>query len=63
MNACADWILGTLPVFMVKNLRLSLLTKVLIAGILAFAAVYVLLFPKLTLIPAHMILGEVQPLS
>jgi hypothetical protein len=43
MNACADWILGTLPFLMVKNLRLSFSTKILVAGILAFAAVYVIL--------------------
>jgi hypothetical protein len=43
MNACTDWILGTLPFFMVKNLNLSFSAKMLVAGILAFAAVYVTL--------------------
>jgi hypothetical protein len=42
MNACADWILGTIPFFMVKHLHLSFMTKMLVASILAFAAVYVL---------------------
>ena len=39
LNACADWTLGTIPFFLVKNLQLSFLTKMLVAGILAFAAV------------------------
>jgi hypothetical protein len=43
LNACTDWILGTLPFFIVKNLDLSFPTKMLVAGILAFAAVYVML--------------------
>ena len=44
LNACTDWILGILPVFMVRHLNMSFQTKVLVVGILAFAAVYV--FPK-----------------
>jgi hypothetical protein len=43
MNACTDWILGTLPFFMVRSLNLTFTTKMLVAGILAFAAVYVAL--------------------
>jgi hypothetical protein len=42
LNACTDWILGTLPFFIVKDLDLSFRTKMLVAGILAFAAVYVM---------------------
>ena len=42
MNACTDWILGTLPFFMVKNLNLSFGTKIMVAGLLAFAALYVM---------------------
>jgi hypothetical protein len=41
MNACTDWILGTLPFFMVRRLNLSFSTKMQVAGLLAFAAVYV----------------------
>lgn len=41
MNAVADWILGTVPFFMVRGLNLSFATKMAVAGILAFAAVYV----------------------
>lgn len=39
MNACTDWILGTLPFFMVRHLNMSFRTKILVVGILAFAAV------------------------
>jgi hypothetical protein len=41
MNACTDWILGTLPFFMVRHLNLSFRTKMMVASLLAFAAVYV----------------------
>lgn len=49
MNACTDWILGTLPFFMVRHLNMSFRTKILVVGILAFAAVYVSPFPLLTI--------------
>ncbi|OAL05204.1 hypothetical protein IQ06DRAFT_66478 [Phaeosphaeriaceae sp. SRC1lsM3a] len=39
MNACTDWILGTLPFFMVRHLNMSFRTKMLVVAILAFAAV------------------------
>jgi hypothetical protein len=40
MNACTDWILGTLPFFIVRSMNLSFRTKTMVAGLLAFAAVY-----------------------
>jgi hypothetical protein len=40
LNACTDWILGTLPFFIVRSLNLSFRTKMMVAGLLAFAAVY-----------------------
>ncbi|KAJ4342006.1 hypothetical protein N0V87_001332 [Didymella glomerata] len=39
VNAAADWILGTLPFFIVWDLQMKLKTKLLVAGILAFAAI------------------------
>ncbi|KAH7384401.1 hypothetical protein DE146DRAFT_636509 [Phaeosphaeria sp. MPI-PUGE-AT-0046c] len=39
LNACTDWILGTLPFFMVRHLNMSFSTKMLVGGILAFAAI------------------------
>ncbi|KAJ4324297.1 hypothetical protein N0V94_001355 [Neodidymelliopsis sp. IMI 364377] len=39
VNAAADWALGTLPFFIVWDLQMKLKTKVLVAGILAFAAI------------------------
>jgi hypothetical protein len=39
VNAAADWILGTLPFFIVWDLQMKLKTKMLVAGILAFAAI------------------------
>lgn len=44
MNACTDWILGTLPFFMVRHLNMSFRTKMLVVAILAFAAVFVFPF-------------------
>ncbi|KAF1845062.1 uncharacterized protein K460DRAFT_282288 [Cucurbitaria berberidis CBS 394.84] len=39
VNAAADWAFGTLPFFIVWDLEMKLKTKLLIAGILAFAAI------------------------
>ncbi|KAF1923182.1 uncharacterized protein M421DRAFT_104644 [Didymella exigua CBS 183.55] len=39
VNAAADWALGTLPFFIVWDLHMKLKTKMLVAGILAFAAI------------------------
>lgn len=39
MNAAADWVLGTLPFFIVWDLHMKLKTKALVASILAFAAI------------------------
>lgn len=39
VNAAADWILGTLPFFIVWDLQMKAETKLLVAGILAFAAI------------------------
>ncbi|XPS69423.1 hypothetical protein M3J07_001684 [Ascochyta lentis] len=39
VNAAADWVLGTLPFFIVWDLQMKLKTKMLVAGILAFAAI------------------------
>ncbi|KAF3031873.1 hypothetical protein E8E12_001414 [Didymella heteroderae] len=39
VNAAADWMLGTLPFFIVWDLQMKLKTKLLVAGILAFAAI------------------------
>lgn len=39
VNTTADWVLGILPVFIVRNLQMKLKTKVLVVGILAFAAI------------------------
>ncbi|KAJ4381705.1 hypothetical protein N0V86_003069 [Didymella sp. IMI 355093] len=39
VNAAADWVLGTLPFFIVWDLQMKLKTKALVAGILAFAAI------------------------
>lgn len=39
VNAAADWALGTLPFFIVWDLQMKAKTKMLVAGILAFAAI------------------------
>ncbi|KAH7093331.1 hypothetical protein FB567DRAFT_172568 [Paraphoma chrysanthemicola] len=39
VNAAADWAFGTLPFFIVWDLEMKLKTKLLVAGILAFAAI------------------------
>jgi hypothetical protein len=39
VNAAADWAFGTLPIFIVWDLKMELKTKFLVAGILAFAAI------------------------
>jgi GDP-D-mannose dehydratase len=39
VNAAADWALGTLPIFIVYNLKMKLKTKLLVGSILAFAAI------------------------
>ncbi|ORX94210.1 hypothetical protein BCR34DRAFT_499411 [Clohesyomyces aquaticus] len=39
VNACADWILGLLPFFIVWDLQVNRKTKIMVAGILAFAAI------------------------
>jgi hypothetical protein len=39
VNAAADWAFGTLPIFIVWDLEMKFKTKVLVAGILAFAAI------------------------
>lgn len=39
VNAAADWALGTLPFFIVWDLQMKMKTKLLVAGILAFAAI------------------------
>lgn len=39
VNAAADWSFGILPFFIVWDLQMELKTKVLVAGILAFAAI------------------------
>lgn len=39
VNAAADWILGTLPFSIVWDLQMKMKTKMLVAGILAFAAI------------------------
>jgi hypothetical protein len=41
INACADWTLGILPIFLVWNLTINLRTKISVAVILALGAVYV----------------------
>jgi hypothetical protein len=41
LNAIADWALGLLPFFIVWGLEMKKKTKFLVAGILAFAAMYV----------------------
>lgn len=38
LNAGADWTFGILPIFIVKDLKISRRQKVVVAGILAFAA-------------------------
>jgi len=38
INAGADWTFGILPIFIVKDLKISRRQKVVVAGILAFAA-------------------------
>jgi hypothetical protein len=44
VNASADWALGTLPFFIVWDLNMKRTTKALVAGILAFAAMYAIYF-------------------
>jgi hypothetical protein len=39
VNAAADWAFGTLPFFIVWDLKMKLKTKLLVVGILAFAAI------------------------
>ncbi|KAF2110656.1 hypothetical protein BDV96DRAFT_615180 [Lophiotrema nucula] len=39
VNASADWVFGTLPFFIVWDLQMNLKTKLLVAGILTFAAI------------------------
>jgi hypothetical protein len=39
VNAAADWAFGTLPLFIVWDLKMKTKTKILVAGILAFAAI------------------------
>jgi hypothetical protein len=39
VNAAADWAFGTLPIFIVWDLEMKFRTKVMVAGILAFAAI------------------------
>lgn len=39
LNVIADWSLGILPIFVVKDLQMSKRQKKLVSGILAFAAV------------------------
>jgi hypothetical protein len=39
VNAAADWAFGTLPLFIVWDLKMKLKTKLLVGGILAFAAI------------------------
>ncbi|KAF2830844.1 hypothetical protein CC86DRAFT_434790 [Ophiobolus disseminans] len=39
VNAIADWAFGTLPFFIIWNLDMKLKTKLLVGGILAFAAI------------------------
>ncbi|KAH3993627.1 hypothetical protein HBI56_215390 [Parastagonospora nodorum] len=39
VNAAADWAFGTLPIFIVWDLKMKLKTKFLVAGVLAFAAI------------------------
>jgi hypothetical protein len=39
VNAAADWAFGLLPFFIVWDLKMKLKTKILVAGILAFAAI------------------------
>jgi hypothetical protein len=39
VNAAADWALGTLPFFIVWDLKMKFKMKLLVAGILAFAAI------------------------
>jgi hypothetical protein len=41
INAAADWAFGLLPFFIVWGLEMRTKTKLLVAGILAFAAMYV----------------------
>lgn len=41
LNALADWIFGLLPIFIVRDLQMSKRTKIMVAGILGFAALYV----------------------
>lgn len=39
LNVIADWSLGILPIFVVKDLQMSRRQKKLVSGILAFAAI------------------------
>jgi hypothetical protein len=41
VNAFADWSFGTLPIFIVWDLQMNRKTKIMVVGILAFAAMYV----------------------
>lgn len=38
LNAVADWVFGTLPIFIVKDLQMKTSSKVIVATILGFAA-------------------------
>jgi hypothetical protein len=41
INCAADWVIGILPIFIVWSLRMPPKTKILVACILGFAAMYV----------------------
>lgn len=40
MNSLADWTFGLLPIFIIRDLHMSRKTKILVGGILSFAAMY-----------------------
>lgn len=41
VNAVGDWTFGLLPIFIVRELNMSLRTKIAVSCILGFAAMYV----------------------
>jgi hypothetical protein len=38
INAIADWVFGLLPIFIVKDLKMSRRMKLIVIGLLSFAA-------------------------
>jgi hypothetical protein len=38
INAVADWVFGLLPIFIIKDLQMSRRIKIIVNGLLSFAA-------------------------